>query len=103
MEGVKKVSTTHTTAYGMRFSNFPAYLWDGADEPVYLDRDLEFAESLEENIPEPYRQAFRVDCDMIGEFQKEIPDEPATEREIQLLKKLEVAFPELAEENTKNE
>jgi len=72
---------------GIVFDNFPIYHHNGEDH--YVMRDMNLSEKIELSIPEQFRKAVRVDCNLIPNFQEELPDEPPTAAEKRILEWLD--------------
>ena len=80
------------------FENYPVYV-DGPYGDTFLMKDEILAEQIADAIPVEFRKAARFDCNLIEGF-REPPDEPPTEQEKRLLKKLEEIFPDWAAETS---
>ena len=93
MKGRKELKTVVRNS--VTFENYPVYV-DGPYGDSYLMRDEVLAEQIADCIPAEFRKAARFDCNLIDGFQEPMPDEPPTEQEKRLLKKLEETFPDWA-------
>jgi len=83
MDEEVKILKTIVGRNGIVFDNFPVYHHNGDDH--YVMRDMQLTEKIESSIPEQFRKAVRVDCNLIPGFQEEFPDEPPTEAEQRIL------------------
>ena len=83
MREVKKVLKTVT--YGdVIFDNFPVYIYDKDPTEYLVMRDEQIAQQVIAALPDKFKQAVRVDCSKISEFNSEPEDIEATEVELRV-------------------